>query len=111
MMASSLFGGLALLLIASGLYGLMAYTVAQRTREIGIRTAVGASASGIMVLVLRQSLRLVAVGIVVGIPGAVAAMRALNRIVFGLPPVDFASLGIAAALLAIAGVAASFVPA
>jgi hypothetical protein len=111
MQASSLFGGLALALIASGLYGLMAYTVAQRTREIGIRTAVGASTSSIMVLVLRQSLRLVAIGIVVGIPGAVAAMRALSGIVFGLPPVDFASLGIAAALLAIAGAAASFVPA
>ena len=111
MQASSLFGGLALALIASGLYGLMAYTVAQRTREIGIRTAVGASTSGIMILVLRQSLRLVAIGIAIGIPGAVAVMRALSGIVFGLPPVDFASLGIAAALLAIAGTAASFVPA
>jgi predicted permease len=111
MQASSLFGGLALALIVSGLYGLMAYMVAQRTREIGIRAAVGASTSSIMALVLRQSFRLIAVGTVIGIPGAVAVMRALSGIVFGLPPVDFASLGIAAALLAVAGAAASFVPA
>jgi predicted permease len=111
MQASSIFGGLALALIASGLYGLMAYTVARRTREIGIRAAVGASTLGIMVLVLRHSFRLVAVGILIGIPGAVAAMRALSGIVYGLPPVDFASLGIGAALLLIAGAAASFVPA
>jgi predicted permease len=111
MQASSIFGGLALALIASGLYGLMVYTVARRTREIGIRAAIGASTLGIMVLVLRHSFRLVAVGIVIGIPGAVAVMRALSGIVFGLPPVDFASLGIGAALLLIAGAAASFVPA
>ena len=66
-------------LIASGLYGLMAYTVAQRTREIGIRTAVGASTASIMVLVLRQSLRLVSTGIIVGIPGAVARYASALR--------------------------------
>lgn len=111
MRASSLFGGLALALIASGLYGLVAYSVARRTREIGIRMAVGSSAAGIMGLMVRQSLRLVAVGVVIGIPGAVAVMRAVSGMVFGLPSVDYASLGIAAVLLGIAGLAASFVPA
>ncbi|HEV2445700.1 MAG TPA: ABC transporter permease, partial [Candidatus Sulfopaludibacter sp.] len=109
--ASSLFGLLALALIASGLYGLMAYTVARRTREIGIRAAVGASTASLIGLVLRQSLRLVGVGIAIGIPGAVAAVRALSKIVFGLPPIDYASLAIGAALLAIAGLAAGFLPA
>jgi ABC-type antimicrobial peptide transport system permease subunit len=111
MQASSLLSGLALVLVASGLYGLMAYAVARRTREIGIRAAVGASTFRLMALVLRQSMRLVAVGIVIGIPGAVAVMRALRGIVFGLPQVDFISLAIAAGLLATAGVAASFIPA
>jgi hypothetical protein len=111
MQASTLFAALALGLIASGLYGLMAYTVARRTREIGIRAAVGASTARIVVLILRQSIRLVAVGVVIGIPGAVAVMRALSKIVFGLPPVDPVSLSMAAALLAVVGVAASFVPA
>jgi len=111
MQASGLFATLALALIASGLYGLMAYTVARRTREIGIRAAVGASAGRIMLLVLRQSLRFVAIGIVIGIPGAVAVLRLLSRIVFVLPPVDLASLSIAAALLILSGLAASFIPA
>ena len=111
MQASSLFGGLALVLIASGLYGLIAYSVARRTREIGIRMAVGSSTGGIVGIVVRQSLGLVAVGVAVGIPGAVMVMRAVSSLVFGLPPVDYASLAIAAALLGAAGLAASCVPA
>jgi ABC-type antimicrobial peptide transport system permease subunit len=111
MQASGIFGGLALGLIASGLYGLIAYTVARRMREIGIRMAVGSSASAIVGIVVRQSLRLVAVGVLIGIPGAVLAMRALSGLVFGLPPVDYPSLAIAAALLGAAGLAASCVPA
>jgi ABC-type antimicrobial peptide transport system permease subunit len=111
MQASSLFAALALALIAFGLYGLMAYTVARRTREIGIRAAMGASTGRIVILILRQSVRLVAIGIVIGIPGAVAAIRALSGIVFGLPQVDLVSLSAAAALLAAVGAAASFVPA
>ena len=111
MRASTLFAGLALALIAFGLHGLMAYTVARRTREIGIRSAVGASTARIMGLVLRQSFRLVAVGIGIGIPGALAVMRALSGMVFGLPLVDYVSLSIAAGVLAITALAASFVPA
>ena len=111
MQASSIFGALALALIGSGLYGLIAYTVARRTREIGIRMAVGSSAAGIVGIVVRQSLRLVAVGVLLGIPAAVAVMRAVSGLVFGLPPVDYASLAIAAALLGAAGLAASAVPA
>ncbi len=111
MQASSLFGGLALALIASGIYGLIAYSVARRTREIGIRMAVGSRPSAIVGLVVRESLGLVAVGVALGIPGAVAVMRAVSGMVFGLPPVDYPSLAIAAALLAVAGLAASAGPA
>ena len=86
MRASTLFGGLALALIAFGLYGLMAYTVARRTREIGIRAAVGASTTRIMMLVLGQSFRLIAVGIAIGIPGAVAVLRAVSGMVSACRP-------------------------
>jgi ABC-type antimicrobial peptide transport system permease subunit len=111
MRASTLFATLGLVLISSGLYGLMAYTVAQRTREIGIHAAIGASTFRIMALVLRQSFRLVALGIAIGIPCSMAVMRALTGLVFGLPPVDVPSLAMGAALLMLAGVAASFLPA
>jgi ABC-type antimicrobial peptide transport system permease subunit len=111
MQASSLFGALALLLIVVGLYGLMAYSVVRRTREIGIRMAVGSNPAGIVRLVLHESLRLVLLGVIVGIPGAVLLMKAVSSMLFGLSPVDPASLAIAALALAITGIAASAAPA
>ncbi len=111
MQASSLFGALALLLIAAGVYGLMAYSVVRRTREIGIRMAVGSSSGKIVRLVMAESLRLVWIGIGVGLPGAVAVMKGISTMVFGLSPVDLASLGIAALILAATGAAAAAVPA
>ncbi len=111
MEASGIFGGVALVLIASGLYGLIAYTVARRTREIGIRMAVGSSAAAIVGIVVRQSLRLVAFGVLIGVPGAVLVMRALSGLAFGLAPVDYPSLAIAAALLGAADLGASCAPA
>jgi predicted permease len=111
MQASSLFGALALLLIVVGLYGLMAYSVVRRTREIGIRMAVGSEPVAIMRLVLNESLRLVLLGVIVGIPGAVALTKAISSMLFGLSPVDPASLATAAVILAITGIAASAAPA
>jgi predicted permease len=111
MQASGLFGALALLLIMVGLYGLMAYSVVRRTREIGIRMAVGSNPVGIMGLVLNESLRLVLFGVIIGIPGAVALMKAISSMLFGLPPIDPASLAMAAGILAITGIAASAAPA
>jgi len=111
MQASSLFGALALLLIVVGLYGLMAYSVVRRTREIGIRMAVGSAPVGIVRLVLNESMRLVLLGVMVGIPGAVALMKATSSMLFGLSPVDPASLALAAFVLAITGIAASAAPA
>jgi predicted permease len=111
MQASSLFGALALLLIIVGLYGLMAYSVVRRTREIGIRMAVGSAPVGIVRLVMNESMRLVLFGVIVGIPGAVALMKATSSMLFGLSPGDPASLAMAATVLAITGIAASAAPA
>lgn len=111
MQASSLFGALALLLIVVGLYGLMAYSVVRRTREIGIRMAVGSNPAGIVRLVMHESMRLVLLGVIVGTPGAVALMKAVSSMLFGLSPVDPASLLLAAFVLAITGIAASAAPA
>ncbi len=111
MQASSLFGALALLLIIAGLYGLMAYSVVRRTREIGIRMAVGSQPAGIMRLVLNESLRLVLLGVIIGIPGALALMKATSSMLFGLSPVDPTGLAWAALVLAITGIAASAAPA
>jgi predicted permease len=77
------FGVLGLVLAAIGMYGVMAYSVAQRTREIGIRMAIGAAASDVIKLVMRQGFRLVAIGGAIGIVGAVAASRALGGILYG----------------------------
>jgi predicted permease len=111
MQASSLFGALALLLIVVGLYGLMAYSVVRRTREIGIRMAIGSSPAGIVRLVLNESMRLVLFGVFVGIPGAIALTKAISSMLFGLSPVDPVSLALAAFVLAITGIAASAAPA
>ena len=73
------FAGLALLLAATGIYGVMSYTARQRTREIGIRMAIGAGAPAILALLLRQGVALVAVGIVTGLAGAGGASRARSR--------------------------------
>jgi predicted permease len=111
MQATSAIGAIALLLIVAGIYGLMAYWVAQRTREIGVRVAIGSTSGRIVRLVLRQSVRLIVIGVLVGVPGAVLAMRALSGIVYGLEPVDIASLVAAALILLATGIAAAAVPA
>ena len=111
MQASSFFGALALLLIVVGLYGLMAYSVVRRTREIGIRMAVGSQPVGIMRLVLNESMRLVLLGVIVGIPGAVALLKASSSMLFGLSPIDPVGLAMAALVLTVTGMAASAAPA
>ncbi len=108
MQATSLFASLALVLIAAGIYGLMAHAVAQRSREIGVRMAVGATPPRIVGLILRDTMKLVAIGLVLGIPAALAVMRLLSAYVFELSPADPGSLGGAVAvLLATAGLAAA----
>jgi predicted permease len=102
------FGLAALLLVALGLYGVITQWSAQRTREIAIRMALGARAAGVRWLVLRQAFLLVAAGLAVGLPGAVAASRLVRGLLFGIDPLDPATLVAAALLmLAVAALAAS----
>jgi len=99
---SSLFAGLALLLAGIGLFGLMSYSVTRRTREMGIRMALGSQPGAILRLVLRESLLLSIVGVVIGAPCALAATRLLAHMLFGVTPGDPLTFAIAAgALLAL----------
>lgn len=104
-------GALALVLASVGVYGVMAYAVAQRTREIGVRMALGANRSQVLTMVLRQAMSLVVVGMVIGGAGALAVSRVVARLLFGLSttdPVTFASVG---AILLLVALVASWVPA
>jgi len=104
---SGFFGGLALLLACLGLYGLMAYAVARRTAEIGIRMALGAPRDRIVWLVLRGMLSLVTAGILLGVPLSLWAARYANTLLFGVGSADPAVLAISiAALMAVAALAA-----
>jgi len=103
---SSFFGLFALLLACLGLYGVMAYAVARRTREIGIRMALGARPGAVLWLVLRETLLLIFIGIVIGLPVALAATRLTEGLLFGLTPNDPLTLALATlALIAIAALA------
>ncbi|PYV22208.1 MAG: multidrug ABC transporter substrate-binding protein [Acidobacteria bacterium] len=108
---TTLFGLLALLLAAVGLYGVMSYSVARRTSEIGIRMALGAQRGDVTRLVLRETMTLVSVGVALGLAGALGAGRVLSSLLFGLAPTD--PVAFAAATLLLTGVAAvaSYVPA
>ena len=108
---SSAFALLATLLAAIGLYGVLAYTVAQRTREIGLRMALGADASRIRRLVLRQVALMVAVGGVVGLAAALALGRVARSLLFELEAHDPGVLAVAAVLLSAVALGAGFIPA
>ena len=109
--AFTVFGGLALLLAGIGLYGVVAYAVAQRTGEFGVRVALGARARDITTLVLGQGLRLTLIGGALGAAGAVAVGRLLKSRLYGVEPVDLPTLGAVAALLAAAALLACWIPA
>ncbi|HEX6815942.1 MAG TPA: FtsX-like permease family protein, partial [Gemmatimonadaceae bacterium] len=104
-------GLVALALAMLGIYGVIAYTVAQRTREIGVRVALGATRATILGMVLRQGLVLAGVGIVVGLAAALAATQLLADFLFGVPPTDPATFAGAAAILVMVALAASWLPA
>jgi ABC-type antimicrobial peptide transport system permease subunit len=101
----------ALVLAAAGIFGVMAYGVAQRTREFGVRIALGASPGGIVGLVLRQSLRLTAVGIVLGIGAALAMGRAMQAILYQTDAWDPLVIGGVALALGAVALVAGWVPA
>jgi predicted permease len=108
---STVFGFLATLLAAIGLYGVMAYTVAQRKREIGIRMALGADRKRVIWLVMSDVLLLVAIGIGVGVPASLALMRIVRSQLFGLTAHDPLTLALAIAGLALVACAAGYIPA
>jgi len=108
---SAFFGGLALLLAAVGLYGVMSYAVTRRRNEIGIRMALGAEPGSVMRLVLGQVGLVTAAGLIVGIVVAIGAGRFVNTLLFGLATTDATMIGLAALALAIAAIAAGFFPA
>ena len=108
---ASFFGGLALLLASIGLYGVMAYSVARRTNEIGIRMALGAQPGSVLAMVLRESVIVVGLGLLVGIPAALACGRLVQSRLYGLAPDDPLTIAGAAALLLAVALVASFLPA
>jgi putative ABC transport system permease protein len=106
-----IFSLVAVSLAVIGLYGLMAYSVAQRTREIGVRVALGAGRRDVMRLVLAHSLALTAAGILLGISGAAGLARYLESLLFGLRPLDPETFGAVALLFGAVAMLASYVPA
>jgi putative ABC transport system permease protein len=110
-----MFGALAMILAAVGIYGVMSYTVTQRTREIGIRMALGASRTAVLQMVIAQGLRLASVGLAIGLAGglllAFLAKRALARLLFGVSTTDPVTFVAVAGLLALVALLACYVPA
>jgi len=106
-----IFGALALLLAAVGIYGVMSYSVSQRTGEIGVRMALGADRSDVLALVCKQGLRLAAIGLALGLVLALLATRLMSTILFGVSPTDPLTYAAIAILLALVALLACYVPA
>jgi len=108
---SMLFGGLATVLASIGLYGVMSYTIAGRTRELGVRIALGAQRADVLRMVLKEAMFLVLIGIAVGVPASFASSRVISSMLFGLKPHDPVAMVTVIALLAAVGALAGFIPA
>ena len=108
---ATLLGLVTLLLSGIGLYGLLAYSITRRTAEIGIRMALGAERHAMRWMVMQQSLRLVALGVAVGVPAAIWATRLLDAMLFGLSPTDPLTFAQAVVLMLAVSAAAAYVPA
>jgi len=109
--AYTLFGGLALLVSSVGLFGLMSYSVARRTSEIGIRVALGARRQDVLVLVMRESMVLVAAGVAIGLGGAMPASRLVSTLLFGLGANDPSTMAAAIAVMVMVATLAGYLPA
>jgi putative ABC transport system permease protein len=105
------FAAIAALLSAVGIYGVLAYTVGQRTREFGVRTALGATARDVLAMVLREGLRLTSLGIGTGLAGALALARYLEGMLYGVTPLDPLTYVATVVLFAAVASIASFLPA
>jgi predicted permease len=108
---SSFFGALALLLACVGLYGVMSYTVNRRTREIGVRMALGAQRTQVLRMVLEEAMKLVVIGILVGLPVTLLLTRLLGSMLFGLSSADPVAMVSVIALLGAIATVAGFIPA
>jgi len=104
------FSFLALLLASIGLYGVMAFQVSARTREIGVRMALGAQRSDVVRMVIRQALVVVAIGVAVGVPFGLAGARSLRALLYGITPFNPLPLATGAAVLALVGTLAALIP-
>jgi putative ABC transport system permease protein len=107
----SAFAAAALILAALGIYGVLSYSISQRTREIGLRMALGAGATHTIGLVVRDSLGFLLAGVSVGLVAAILLTRSLERILYGVGPFDPVSFALAAAILLVVGLVASLLPA
>jgi ABC-type antimicrobial peptide transport system permease subunit len=108
---SSFFGLLALLLASTGLYGVMSYDVERRTREIGVRMALGAQRRDVAGLVLRQTMLMVVIGVIIGLSAALATTRLITSLLYGLEPNDPLTITLAGLLLLTVAAIAGYLPA
>ena len=111
MLLLALFATAATLIATCGIYGLMAYAVTQRRREIGVRMALGAERRDVLRLVLTRALRIVVAGLIVGLAGAVGVTRVLQKFLFGVTPTDPIAFTIVTLLLMAVGLMAAWLPA
>jgi ABC-type antimicrobial peptide transport system permease subunit len=108
---TGLFAVLGLLLAAIGLFGLVSYSVAQRTNEIGVRMALGAQKRDVVSMILRQGLRLLLVGLAIGITGALALTRFLSSLLYGVAPTDPVTFTAVSLILIVVALLACYIPA
>lgn len=111
MLLLMIFAGVALFLAGVGIYGALAYSVTQRTREMGIRIAIGSSSQEVFKLVVGQGLRVVGLGLVLGGAGSLAFSRLIQSLLYGVQPTDLKVMGSVALLLAVTGMVACVLPA
>jgi ABC-type antimicrobial peptide transport system permease subunit len=110
-LVAGVLGALALLLASIGLYGVMSFVVTQRTREIGIRLALGAQSGDVVRLLLKEGLRLTAIALVIGLAGGVGISRLLAAVLVDLSPLDPVAFGAVSALLSLVAMLAIYLPA
>ena len=106
-----IFGAVALLLACLGLYGTMAYSIARRTAELGVRIALGATRRDVLFLVLREALLVIAIGLAIGVPMAIWAGVRVDKLLYNVSPLDALSYTSATLVLAIVAIAAALIPA
>jgi ABC-type antimicrobial peptide transport system permease subunit len=107
----TVFAAIALLLAGVGIYGIMAYSVEQRTQEIGIRMALGAEPGSVQKMIVMQGMLLALIGVVIGVAGSLALTRLMSSLLYGVKPWDPVTFAVTAALLTVVALFACFFPA